>query len=180
MCAEKVERSAAMDCSSPISTRTRSKSGNTARCAVTGIADCADKAASPVVFSATVLPPVFGPLITSNFSAPPKVSDIGTMARCSRRNLSSSTGWRAASSERSPACANSGIAASKSRANRARAKMLSRPAMVSVAASRSPRTTCNRSVSPRRMLRISAASSSASCTSWLLVSSVSSGSRNTV
>ena len=83
-------------------------------------------AAIPVVFSATVFPPVFGPLITSNRSSPPSASDIGTIARFSRRNLSSSTGCRAASSRNSIAAANSGMHASKSRANRARAKTLSK------------------------------------------------------
>ena len=64
MCAEKVERFAEMDCSSPISASTRSKSGSSADCAVTGIPDCAANTTRPTVFSATVFPPVFGPLIT--------------------------------------------------------------------------------------------------------------------
>src|SRR5713226_2350822 len=89
MCAENVERSAAMDCSSPISTSTRSKSGSTARCAATGIPDCAERAASPVVFNATVFPPVFGPLMTSNRSSPPRVSVMDTIGRFSLRSLSS-------------------------------------------------------------------------------------------
>src|ERR1700674_4364382 len=69
MCAEKVDKSAAIDCSSPMSTSTWSNSGRTARCAATGIPDCAASAAIPVVFSATVLPPVFGPLITRTFQS---------------------------------------------------------------------------------------------------------------
>src|SRR5438034_327022 len=80
MWAEKVDKSAAIDCSSPMSTRTRSKSGSTACCAATGIPDCAASAAIPVVFCATVLPPVFGPLMTSTRSSPPRVSVMGNGA----------------------------------------------------------------------------------------------------
>ena len=64
-----------MDCSSPISASTRSKIGSSARSAATGIPDCAESAASPTVFSETVLPPVFGPLITITVSSPPSASD---------------------------------------------------------------------------------------------------------
>ena len=180
MCAENVDKSAAMDCSSPMSTSTRSKSGNTALCAATGIPDCAASAAIPVVFSATVFPPVFGPLITSTRSSPPRVTVIGTTARFSLRSLSSSTGWRAPSSRSSFVVENSGIAASNSRANRARANTLSSSAIVPAAASSGPRIICSFSVSSRRIRTISAASSSASCTSWLLASTVSNGSIKTV
>ena len=180
MWAEKVDKSAAIDCSSPMSTRTRSKSGSTACCAATGIPDCAASAAIPVVFSATVLPPVFGPLMTSTRSSPPRVSVMGTMARFSLRSLSSSTGWRAPSKRNSFVAENSGIAASNSPANRARANTLSSSAMVPAAVRSGPRIICNFSVSSRKIRRISAASSSASCTSWLLASTVSNGSRKTV
>ena len=72
MCAENVERSAAMDCSSPMSASTRSKIGNSARSAATGMPDCAESAARPTVLSETVLPPVLGPLMTSTVSSPPR------------------------------------------------------------------------------------------------------------
>jgi len=80
------------------------------------------KRRDPVVFSATVFPPVFGPLITSNRSSPPSANDIGTIARFSRRKLVFSTGCLAASSRNSVLSANSGTHASKSRANRALAR----------------------------------------------------------
>src|SRR6266487_6744096 len=51
------------------------------------------------------------------------------------------------------------MAASKSRANRARAKTLSTSAIVSTAANSGPRTICSFSVSSRRIRAISAASS---------------------
>ncbi len=92
ICAENVDKSAAIDCSSPMSTSTPSNSGRTARSAATGIPDCADSAAIPVVFSTTVLPPVFGPLITSTRSSPPSVKVMGTMERFSLRSLSSRPG----------------------------------------------------------------------------------------
>jgi len=60
--------------------------------------------------SATVLPPVFGPLITSTRSSPPRDTVIGTMARLSLRSLSSRTGWRAPSRRNSFVAENSGIA----------------------------------------------------------------------
>ena len=180
ICAEKVERSAAIDCSSPISTSTRSKIGRMARCAATGIPACAASAATPTVLSATVLPPVFGPLITSTRSSPPSESDMGTITRFSLLSLSSSTGCRASSRCKRSAFENSGTAASKSRAKRARAKTLSNSAIVAAALSSGPRNACSLSVSSRKMRAISAASSSANWTSWLFASTVSRGSRKTV
>src|SRR5712692_240816 len=180
MCDENVERSAAMDCSSPISTSTRSNSGSSARSAATGMPDCAASAASPTVLSATVLPPVLGPLITSTVSSPPSSSVIGTTARPSRRSLSSSTGWRAASSVICESALKAGSAQLNSRAKRARAKVESSSPIVAAANWIGPRSACSRSVSSRRIRAISAASSSASWTSLLLSSMASSGSTNTV
>ncbi len=48
-----------------MSAKTPSKIGNSARSAGTGIPDCAISTSNPMVFSATVLPPVFGPLMMS-------------------------------------------------------------------------------------------------------------------
>ena len=141
---------------------------------------CADNAAIPVDLSATVFPPVFGPLITSNFWSPPSASVIGTIGRFSLRSLSSRTGCRNAVKFNSAPSEKFGIAASKSRANRARAKALSNSAIVSTVETSGPRTIRNRSVSPRKMRKISAASSSENCTSWLFASTVSNGSTNAV
>ncbi len=137
MCAENVERSAAMDCSSPISASTRSKIPSRADCAATGMPDCAASTARPTVFSATVLPPVFGPLMTSTVSAfvpsavegPPISSVSGTMARPCRRSPLSSTGCRTASSAIAVSCVNTGMHASYSRAKRARANSESNSAI---------------------------------------------------
>ena len=60
-----VDRFCSIDCESPISARMFSKTGNTASSAGTGMPACAMIASSPTVFSETVLPPVFGPLIIS-------------------------------------------------------------------------------------------------------------------
>src|SRR6266481_1066765 len=99
---------------------------------------------------------------TSRRSSPPSDSVMGTMARFSLRSLSSSTGCRASTSRSSLLSENSGIAASNSCANRARAKALSSSAIVSTAASSGPRIICSFSVSSRRIRTISAASSSPS------------------
>ena len=66
MCAENVLRLAAIDCSSPMSANTVRK-GVIALSASTGISKpaCAMSGSSPKAFSATVLPPVFGPEMTS-------------------------------------------------------------------------------------------------------------------
>ena len=67
MCAENVLRLASIDCSSPMSANTRPehrqlralRGGNPQPA-------CAISASSPAVFSATVLPPVFGPVMTQH------------------------------------------------------------------------------------------------------------------
>ena len=65
MCAEKVLRLSAIDCSSPMSANTL---WNTGICvpSAAGMRSpaCAMSGSSPAVFSATVLPPVLGPVIT--------------------------------------------------------------------------------------------------------------------
>ena len=95
--------------------------------AATGIPDCAESAARPTVFSATVLPPVFGPLMTSTVSSPPSASVIGTAARPCGRSVASSTGLRADSSRSEFPAVNSGIDAielpRKSRARENRIEM---------------------------------------------------------
>ena len=66
MCPEKVLRLAAIDCSSPMSANTDRNTG-TREPAAAGMCRpaCAISDSSPAVFSATVFPPVFGPVMTS-------------------------------------------------------------------------------------------------------------------
>ena len=85
---EKVERLISIDCRSPMSASTWSKTGSAAVSAGGRSPAWCSSAASPSVFSATVLPPVFGPLITSA-RRPPRSRSIGTAAS------GSSSGWRA-------------------------------------------------------------------------------------
>ena len=66
MCAENVLRLAEIDCSSPMSAKSDLKTGSfDPGAAGTCSPACAIAAKSPAVFSATVLPPVFGPVMTS-------------------------------------------------------------------------------------------------------------------
>ena len=63
MCAENVLRLASIDCSSPMSAKSDRNTGSRDPSAA-GMRSpaCAIIASSPAVFSATVLPPVFGPV----------------------------------------------------------------------------------------------------------------------
>ena len=65
MCAENVLRLASIDCSSPMSAKSDRNTGSRDPSAA-GMRSpaCAISASSPAVFSATVLPPVFGPVIS--------------------------------------------------------------------------------------------------------------------
>ena len=78
MCAENVESAASIDCASPMSARNAVNTGKLAAAAGTGIPACAIIASSAVVFSATVLPPVFGPLIISCRSSAVNSRSSGT------------------------------------------------------------------------------------------------------
>ena len=60
-----------------MSASTSFTNGNSASSAGTGTALCAIKVRSPTVFSVTVLPPVFGPLISNVRSSPESSSEIG-------------------------------------------------------------------------------------------------------
>ena len=82
-CAEKVERLISIDCSSPTSASTWSNTGSVASTAGGRRPDWWSSAARPSVFSATVLPPVFGPLTTSTRRSPSSRS-IGTARRSGR------------------------------------------------------------------------------------------------
>ena len=88
MCAEKVLRLAEIDCSSPMSANTLLNTG-TCEPSAAGISSpaCAISDSSPAVLSATVLPPVFGPVITSTRGG------IGGISRTSvRRDLDGGAG----------------------------------------------------------------------------------------
>ncbi len=91
---EKVERLISIDCRSPMSASTWSKTGSAAVSAGGRSPAWWRSAARPRVFSATVLPPVLGPLITSARRLP-RSRSIGTAERAS------SSGWRAAASRTS-------------------------------------------------------------------------------
>ena len=118
-CHEKVLRLAAIDCSSPMSAKTELNTGRREPSAA-GMCRpaCAISASSPAVLSATVLPPVLGPVMTSTDVGGTSRRSTGTGACCrcwcasssasSRGNRAStagmSSGWRAASSSIRPSC----------------------------------------------------------------------------
>ena len=131
MCHEKVLRLAAIDCSSPMSANTDRNTGSRDPCSAgTCSPACAISASRPAVLSATVLPPVFGPVMTSTvvpgislmstgtgpfsgaFDAPPPPSPpLADAARASARRWATagiSSGCRAASSSNAPSPASAG------------------------------------------------------------------------
>ena len=84
-----VDSDCSMLCSSPMSAWTEAKTGRRLPASAgTGSPACAIALSSPTVFSATVLPPVFGPVISSTEYVPPTESEIGTAS-------TGSSGWRA-------------------------------------------------------------------------------------
>ena len=93
--AEKVERFCSMDCESPMSARTASKIGMSARSAGTGIPDWAISASRPTVFRETVLPPVLGPVMMSSRRGPSSSREMGTGVAAFNFRFRSSNGWRA-------------------------------------------------------------------------------------
>ena len=100
MCDENVLRLASIDCSSPMSANTQRNTGSFATVAGRCSPDCAIKANRPAVLSATVLPPVLGPVINSTRFGGSRNTSTGT-AR-------SSIGWRAALRCRLVSIVNSG------------------------------------------------------------------------
>jgi hypothetical protein len=89
MCQPKVLRLAAIDCSSPMSAKTARKTGTLdPGSAGTCRPACAISESSPAVFSATVLPPVFGPVMSSVVTGGTSLMSTGTGAsgRPSRRS----------------------------------------------------------------------------------------------
>ena len=108
ICHEKVLRLAAIDCSSPMSAKIERNTGSLASAAGTNNPACAINAVRPAVFSATVLPPVLGPVIRSTVVGGITTMSTGTgsfdgASPRSRRPSSSrramtpgiSSGWRA-------------------------------------------------------------------------------------
>ena len=90
MCAENVDSDCSMLCSSPMSAMISSNTGMVLPSAH-GICrpHCVIAASRPMVLSVTVLPPVFGPVMTSVSNSPPSETSIGTAVSFGR------SGWRA-------------------------------------------------------------------------------------
>ena len=79
ICAEKVDNDCSMLCSSPISTSTRLKTDSSLLSAHgTRSPHIAIRVSKPSVLSVTVLPPVFGPVITSVSKDFPSTMSTGT------------------------------------------------------------------------------------------------------
>ena len=79
ICDEKVDSDCSIDCSSPMSAKISSNTHNSdvsdaGMCSP----DCAISEKSPSVFIVTVLPPVFGPVMTSVPFSPPSLIVTGT------------------------------------------------------------------------------------------------------
>ena len=99
MCAENVDSDCSMLCSSPMSAMISSNTGM--------VLPSAHGMCRPhCVIAETVLPPVFGPVMTSVSNSPPSATSIGTAvsfgssgwrARCSESCLSVSVGATASS-----------------------------------------------------------------------------------
>ena len=100
MCDENVLRLASIDCSSPMSANTDAEHRSRADFAGTCRPACAISANSPAVFSATVLPPVFGPVMSS--------TRFGGSISTSTGTACSSIGCRAAVNCRLVSMVNSG------------------------------------------------------------------------
>ena len=82
MCELNVDSDCSIDCSSPMSAKTASKTGRReSASAGTGSPACAISASRPTVFSATVLPPVFGPGDEQDTLKSLRPPDVGEPAR---------------------------------------------------------------------------------------------------
>ena len=79
MWAENVDRFCEIDCSSPMSLRIlETIISSLSADAGIGIIDWVISVSRPIVFSVTVFPPVFGPVITTIRESLPRESEIGT------------------------------------------------------------------------------------------------------
>ncbi len=184
----KVERSASRSWSSPtVATRAPSQGTRLPAAAGIGSPHWAARASRPMVLSATVLPPAFGPVITRTRRAAASSTSSGTIAprwpgcpraadRSSARRGSSS-GWRAATSDSRWRGAISARRPSQRAANRTAAcSWSSRPRKRPCASSAGSAARASAS-SSARMRRRSASSSSPVCCRVLLVSTTCRGSK---
>ena len=120
MCDENVESDCSIDCSSPMSASTVSKM---AMELPSSAGMCRPHSAisvkSPMVFSVTVLPPVFGPVMTMVSKSTPRLSEMGTTF------FASMSGWRARLSSSLPSVRMTGSMPCIANDSFARAKMQS-------------------------------------------------------
>ena len=107
MCAENVDSDCSMLCSSPMSAMISWNTGMVLPSAH-GMCrpHCVMAASRPMVLSVTVLPPVFGPVMTSVSNSPPSETSIGTAVSFGR------SGWRARRSCSSLSASSGAIASS--------------------------------------------------------------------
>ena len=131
---------------------------------------CAIIASRPAVFSATVFPPVFGP-VTRRIVA-------GGITLIVTATGFLSSGCRAACSSNAPSVESAGSIPSIDSEKRARACSTSSSVAASIVRCRSAARARNASVSASRMRRTSSLSCSSSVTISLLISTVLRGSRN--
>ena len=168
---EKVERLISIDCWSPMSASTWSKTGSAAVSAGGRRPDWCSSAARPSVFSATVLPPVFGPLMTSARRSP-RSRSIGTAA--SRRAADAAR--RAAAPRRTTSTG----APRQRRESVPRASARSIRPVASTSAERAARRSPTPAESSRR-IRSTSSRSALAASDWRLFSSTTSnGSTNSV
>ena len=174
-----------MDCSSPISTSSISKSGKVERGpAGTGSPQSAINDSIPAVLRAMVLPPALGPVITITESVPllpPSCSASGsTRGSIPRFCIISSSGWRASTSRSSPSSFSVAGSSSNSSAKLAMLLRVSSTSKVSKQAASSGASSRIQLESWRRILISSAFSSAARFSSSLTKGIISSGSMNAV
>ena len=178
-CPEKVERLCSILCSSPISAITGAK-GNSRLPGAQGIGKPARTISTsrPAVLSATVLPPVLGPLMIRVWHSSGRRRSIGTTvgAPALVRSAMTSKGWRASRRASDGSSANSGTMPSRSTVRRAiawRRSSRARTAWLSASGCRTSRTPAVKRV------RIRSSSRSILCARvWtrLLLSRVAAGS----
>ena len=154
-----------------MSARSRSKTGSTARAAGGRRPDWCRSAATPSVFSATVLPPVFGPLMTSARRSP-RSRSIGTaVAGSSSGCLAPSSRTSADGSTGAPRQRRDSVPRARTRSSApvASTSAVSACAFAPADAERSPR------------IRSASSRSAPAASDWRLLSStISNGSTNSV
>ena len=171
MCPENVLRLASIDCSSPMSAKSDRNTG-TRDPSAAGMRSpaCAIIASRPAVLSATVFPPVFGPVTSSVVAGGMILMVTGTGCF--------NSGWRAACSSNAPSVVSAGSMPSTDCEKRARACKTSSAVAASIVRCRSAARARNASLSASRIRCTSSCSCCSSATMSLLISTVLSGSRN--